>query len=151
MPCNCSMKISACRFRSRPGGRSDNGATPWMRRPRAWISIDAEGYVSSALTGWGPETATAMDADLLRCIRPETPTKPTQTPPKRRVLPQGSNNPEWPERMPVQRTYSLEVLAEDSLLQSPLIWSRLRALVSRRYYEGAKPNGPGMNHREKLA
>ena len=42
------------------------------------ITIDSEGYVRSALTGWGPETPGALEADILRCIKPESPTKPVQ-------------------------------------------------------------------------
>jgi peroxiredoxin len=42
------------------------------------IVIDPDGYVRSAYDGWGPETPTALEGDVLRWLRPESPTKATQ-------------------------------------------------------------------------
>ena len=39
------------------------------------IAIDPDGYVRSVFAGWGPETATALETDIVHWIRPEGPAK----------------------------------------------------------------------------
>ncbi|CAN5296912.1 hypothetical protein BH10PLA2_BH10PLA2_06200 [soil metagenome] len=42
------------------------------------IVLDSDGYVRSALDGWGPETAHALEAAIVTWLRPESSTKPAQ-------------------------------------------------------------------------
>jgi hypothetical protein len=42
------------------------------------LVIDPEGYVRSAYDGWGQETSTLLERDVLRWLRPENSTKTSQ-------------------------------------------------------------------------
>jgi hypothetical protein len=42
------------------------------------IVLDADGYVRSAITGWGPESSVTLETEILRWLRPEGSTKTTQ-------------------------------------------------------------------------
>jgi hypothetical protein len=43
------------------------------------IVLDPDGYVRSAITGWGPESSIALETEILRWLRPEGSAKTPQS------------------------------------------------------------------------